>query len=214
MSMQRTPLRPNEIAPSPVRGDWPSEGSWRWACMITDVIRRGARETASVVNAATNPTVMGIGVELREITSGPMRDATGRILDAGIINIIAPNQANLALPVGRVFQDANYNVHFTGGYVAAIPTPALIPLGILAVDVEVDVHIQVQLVGGFNANVTWTALDSAAACDQPMHLAAPPQATMWHDYAAMAAAYGFLAPYNALATAVGLNSIQYTVVDR
>lgn len=213
MSYQR-PTVSLDKAPMPDKAVWPNEPQYRYLARLAGVIGRLFSSHARYMTTSTNPAVMGIGVEQRQITSGPMRDCTGRVLDAGVLNIAAPNTAQLILAVGRVFQDANYNVHFTGGYVPAIPSPALLPFGIAAVNVEVDAHVQIQVAGGFMANVTWTALDAATACDQPMHTALPPQGTMWHDYAAMAAAYGFLAPYNALATAVGLNSIQYTVVDR
>jgi hypothetical protein len=154
---------------------------------------------------------MGIGVELRQITSGPMRDVTGRILDAGVLNIAAPNAVILALAAGRVFQDANYNVHLTGGYVRNIATPGLVGIGVPAVNVAAHAFITGMTVGGFTGNVRWSAVDVATNSDAAFYAGAV--ATEWDSYAAMAAAYGFAAPYNALATAVGLNAIYYTVVD-
>jgi hypothetical protein len=182
---------------------------------LVNAINELLRKHVNAINNVGDTGTFGIGVELRQITSGPPRDATGRVLDAGVINIAAPNLANLALPVGRVFQDANYTVHFTGGYVANIPSPGLGLYGIAAVNIAVTAHITGQIALGFNGNVRWHAVESAPA-NEAAFFAIPfvPMGTEWDDYAAMAAAYGFLAPYNALATAVGLNSIQYTVVDR
>jgi hypothetical protein len=202
-------MRPSEIVPNPVRRDMFTEAGYRWALAISDTLRRMTRETSTVVNnmqAATGP-----GVELRQIVSGPMRDLTGRVLDAGVQAVVAPNLAQHNFTTAM--QDANYVVNPTGGYVGGIASAGLVPFGIAAVNITMICSVQALTAAAFRVYVRWSAVCTADLRDQRFHMALPPQAAMWDDYAAMAAAYGFAAPYNALATATGLNSIYYTVVD-
>jgi len=163
------------------------------------------------INNVGDTSVSGKGVELRQISSGPPRDICDRTLDAGLAAVAAPN--TVTVNFANAMQDANYCVTAMGGDVRNIATPALMAFGIVAVNVKMILSMRVQTAANFIMAVRWAAVDTATATDQPFLLAAPPQGTQWDDYAAMAAAYGFLAPYNALATAAGLNSITYTVTD-
>jgi len=199
------------LVPIPNRGDCINDAEFRWKAAIVDAIKRLARHHAVIINNIGDPSVMGIGVELREIVSGPAKSMSDRILDANWASIMAPGDRTMLAWVNAI--TGTYGILVMGGEVVNVPTNPAGPYGGGLITIMHHASARPALVTATTATVnhTWLVTDAGTQDDVPIIAAG--LGTKYDSYLALALAFATLPPYDNINTAVGLNQFFYITVQ-